>query len=190
MSLSPPEQNLEPTSWATPGAAARGETRLEDARLEIESLRRLLDAARRERERLAIRHETELDAARNLAESRELRHAAERSEDQKAFLRELRNIAEEAAEEERRESRGADLGAVSKLESVRGFEIAALENRVASLEAERDALAARLDVAVEFGDDDGTAFASPSADLVGANLLRLRRVAVRRPARARVRVGV
>ena len=128
---------------------------------------------------MAIRHETELDAARksadadlraardaarNLAESRELRHAAERSEDQKAFLRELRNIAEEAAEEERRESRGADLGAVSKLESVRGFEIAALENRVASLEAERDALAARLDVAVEFDDDDGTA---------------LRRVAVR-----------
>ena len=138
---------------------------LASARFEAEGLRRVLRGAKSERDDAAKRHEAELDALRarvaadaeatRAAERRrrhemELRFAERRTRDQRAFLRELRAVAEETAgfgfetrsadetcgdddETAKRKRRAA-------MENVRGREVAALETRVRSLEEERERL--------------------------------------------------
>ena len=98
--------------WANADAADRGETQLAEARFELEQLRRLLDASRWERDLLEQRFDAELEArearftastraaaddARARIAARELQLAAERNADQRAYLHELRLVAEEAA---------------------------------------------------------------------------------------------
>ena len=135
---------------------------LAEARFEIASLRRVLDAAKSERAQLVARHAAELDArdraalaaqnairdaAASEAAARDLRHAARRDEDQRAFLRELRAVAEETAERAPERSSAnepdAKTNVAARLELARGREVRALEERVAALELERDAAEAK-----------------------------------------------
>ena len=139
---------------------------LASARFEAEGLRRVLRGAKSERDDAAKRHEAELDALRarfaadaeatRAAERKrrhelELRFAERQTSDQRAFLRELRAVAEETAGFATRSAdesspRDADAGGTAPakrraaLENVRGREVAALEMRVRSLEEERERL--------------------------------------------------
>ena len=67
-SSAPPAPLLVPGSdgsgrlWANADAADRGETQLAEARFEVETLRRLLDASKRERDLLERRFDVELEA--------------------------------------------------------------------------------------------------------------------------------
>ena len=98
--------------WLNESGAARGEAQLAELRFEVEGLQRLLDASKAERDLLVRRYEVELDASRAAADAdlratrdaargeiaaRELQLAAERNADQRAFLHELRTVAEEVA---------------------------------------------------------------------------------------------
>ena len=159
--------------WANADAADRGETQLAEARFELEQLRRLLDASRRERDLLERRFDAELEArearftastraaaddARARIAARELQLAAERNADQRAYLHELRLVAEEAAaariaDDAARgaddDERDAEARVRARLDAVRGREVRALEARVESLETERARLAEALRAATE-----------------------------------------
>jgi hypothetical protein len=145
-------------------------SRLASARFEAEGLRRVVRGVKSERDDVVTKYEAELDALRaqsaadaesiRAAEKRrrrelESRFAEERAEDQRAFLRELRAVADEfstvhAAEPARdlvvsRDEDGENLSTASArrrvaLEFSRGREIAALETRVRTLESEREGL--------------------------------------------------
>ncbi len=168
--------------WANADAADRGETQLAEARFELEQLRRLLDASRRERDLLERRFDAELEArearftastraaaddARARIAARELQLAAERNADQRAYLHELRLVAEEAAAARIADDdeRDAEAGVRARLDAVRGREVRALEARVESLETERARLAEALRAATEaarvedesIGDSDAVA---------------------------------
>ncbi|ACO62395.1 hypothetical protein MICPUN_57351 [Micromonas commoda] len=179
--------------WANADAADRGETQLAEARFELEQLRRLLDASKRERDLLERRFDVELDArearftastraaaddARARIAARELQLAAERNADQRAYLHELRLVAEEVAaarvaddaviddasganpRDDPRELQEARVRA--RLDAVRGREVRALEARVQSLETERAGLAEALRAATEAASVDDPASGSLS----------------------------
>ena len=201
--------------WANADAADRGETQLAEARFELERLRRLLDASKRERDLLERRFDVELDArearftastraaaddARARIAARELQLAAERNADQRAYLHELRLVAEEVAaarfaddvsvnvnvndadpRDDPREDAEARVRA--RLDAVRGREVRALEQRVQSLETERARLAEALRAATEAAvvDDDR---ASGSLSGVSSDAARLDDVAEKSPAAA------
>ena len=155
---------------------------LASARFEAEGLRRVLRGAKSEREDAAKRHEAELDALRaqyaadaeatRAAERKrrhelELRFAERQTNDQRAFLRELRAVAEETAGFATRSAdesspRDADAGGTAAakrraaVENVRGREVAALEMRVRSLEEERERLLVDLAGATAALNDDAT----------------------------------
>ena len=161
-------------------------SRLASARFEAEGLRRVVRGVKSERDDVVTKYEAELDALRaqsaadaesiRAAEKRrrrelESRFAEERAEDQRAFLRELRAVADEfstvhASEPGHRDlvvSRdedGENLSTASArrrvaLEFSRGREIAALETRVRTLESEREGLLVDLAAATREDDDDG-----------------------------------
>ena len=160
-------------------------SRLASARFETEGLRRVVRGVKSERDDVVTRYEAELDALRaqsaadaesiRAAEKRrrrelESRFAEERAEDQRAFLRELRAVADEfstvhASEPGHRDlvvSRdedGENLSTASArrrvaLEFSRGREIAALETRVRALESEREGLLVDLAAATREDDED------------------------------------
>jgi hypothetical protein len=160
-------------------------SRLASARFEAEGLRRVVRGVKSERDDVVTKYEAELDALRaqsaadkesiRAAEKRrqrelESRFAEERAEDQRAFLRELRAVADEfstvhASEPARdlvvsRDEDGENLSTASArrrvaLEFSRGREIAALETRVRTLESEREGLLVDLAAATREDDDDG-----------------------------------
>ena len=99
--------------------------------------------------------------------ARELQLAAERNADQRAYLHELRLVAEEAAaariaDDAARgaddDERDAEARVRARLDAVRGREVRALEARVESLETERARLAEALRAATEAAsaDDDSS----------------------------------
>ncbi len=159
-------------------------SRLASARFETEGLRRVVRGLKSERDDVVTRYEAELDALRaqsaadaesiRAAEKRrqrelESRFAEERAEDQRAFLRELRAVADEfstvhASTPARdlvvsRDEDGENLSTASArrrvaLEFSRGREIAALETRVRTLESEREGLLVDLAAATREDDED------------------------------------
>ena len=160
--LSPNVPRGETTHSEASARTSDAAAALAEARFEIASLRRVLDAAKSERAQLVARHAAELDArdraalaaqnairdaAASEAAARDLRHAARRDEDQRAFLRELRAVAEETAERAPERSSAnepdAKTNVAARLELARGREVRALEERVAALELERDAAEAK-----------------------------------------------
>ena len=195
-SSAPPAPLLVPGSdgsgrlWANADAADRGETQLAEARFEVETLRRLLDASKRERDLLERRFDVELEArearysasaragaddARARIAARELQLAAERNTDQRAYLHELRLVAEEVAaagwadanedigandegepgsKKENRSEEG-ERRVKARLDAVRGREVRALEERIASLESERARLSEALRAASEAARSEG-----------------------------------
>ena len=217
-SSAPPAPLLVPGSdgsgrlWANADAADRGETQLAEARFEVETLRRLLDASKRERDLLERRFDVELEArearysasaragaddARARIAARELQLAAERNTDQRAYLHELRLVAEEVAAAgwaDANEDIGANEGepgskkenrseegerrVKARLDAVRGREVRALEERIASLESERARLSEALRAASEAArsEGDGGDFDAAAKSPAAAHAIRRERV--------------
>lgn len=154
--------------------------KLNAALFEVEGFRRVLRLMKSEQNDLGRKHVAELDACRSqaLAETQavrdtekrkrqqlELRLENQRADDQRAFLRELRQVAEETSvavgsgvgldedlligDDTNVDGSSAVQIARSRaaLEAVRGREVVALGNRITTLEREREKLLVGLSVA-------------------------------------------